>query len=238
MGSKTANVVRLVTKAESIFDNLYVGALYQVDFNSMIFKNYAKMSANQWGTVEANPSRRFYYTTDTTITNVTNTPTVTIKPGDFFHKGFAEEENKDKNNQGLKYERYYGLFVSDGSDVMYAINLRQKGLVKDQNIDDSTIDEAAIKGYLNETLRTTSLTRGTVEAVDTKWTRIQLTNSNEWSSTLATWNANTVDTYVKYDNTLILKNNKVIQPEEIKQGDALYVLRNKETALVIFVESK
>lgn len=238
MGSKTANVVRLVTKAESIFDNLYVGALYQVDFNSMVFKNYAKMSANQWGTVEANPSRRFYYTTDTTITNVTNTPAVTIKPGDFFHKGFAEEENKDKNNQGLKYERYYGLFVSDGSDVMYAINLRQKGLVKDQNIDDSTIDEAAIKGYLNETLRTTSLTRGTVEAVDTKWTRIQLTNSNEWSSTLATWNANTVDTYVKYENTLILKNNKVIQPEEIKQGDALYVLRNKETALVIFVESK
>ena len=82
------------------------------------------------------------------------------------------------------------------------------------------------------------MTRGTVEAVDTKWTRIQLTNSNDWSSTLSTWNANAVDTWVKYDNTLILKNNKVIQPEDIKQGDSLYVLRNKETALVIFVESK
>lgn len=238
MGGKTANVVRLVTRVESIFDNLYVGALSQVDFNSMTFKNYAKMSANQWGTVEANASRRFYYTTDTNINNITNTPAVTVKAGDFFHKGFAEEENKDKNNQGLKYERYYGLFVTDGADIMHAINLRQKGLVKDQNIDDSTTDEAAIKGYINDTLKGTSLTRGTVEATDTKWTRLQLTNSNEWSSTLATWNANSVDTWVKYENTLILKNNKVIQPEEIKQGDSVYVLRNKETALVIFVEGK
>lgn len=238
MGNKTANVVKLVTRAESIFDNMYVGALYQVDTNSMIFKNYTKMSGNQWGTVEPNASRRFYYTTDTGIVNSTVTPAVSIKPADFFHKGFSEEENKDKNNQGLKYERYYGLFVTDGKDVIYAINLRQKGLVKDQNIDDSTTDETAIKGYLNDTLKATSLTRGTVEAVDTKWTRIQLTNSNDWSSTLSTWNANAVDTYVKYDNTLILKNNKVIQPSDIKQGDSLYVLRNKELALVIFVESK
>ena len=155
-GSKTANVVKLVTRAESIFDNLYVGALYQVDTNSMIFKNYTKMSGNQWGTVEQNASRRFYYTTDTGIVNSTVTPAVTIKPADFFHKGFSEEENKDKNNQGLKYERYYGLFVTDGKDVMYAINLRQKGLMKDQNIDDSTTDENAIKGYLNDTLKATT----------------------------------------------------------------------------------
>ncbi len=238
MGSKTANVVRLVTRVESIFDNLYVGALSQVDYNSLTFKNYAKMSGNQWGTVEPNVSRRFYFTTDTAITNITNIPTVSIKSADFFHKGFSEEENKDKNNQGLKFERYYGLFVTDGADIIRAINLRQKGLVKDQNIDDSTTDEVAIKGYINDTLKGTSLTRGTVESTDTKWTRLQLTNSNEWSSTLATWNANSVDTWVKYENTLILKNNKVIQPEEIKQGDSVYVLRNKETALVIFVEGK
>lgn len=238
MGTKTANVIKLVTRAESIFDNIYVGALYQVDYNSMIFKNYAKLNGNQWGTIEQNPSRRFYYTTDSNLTNVTVSPAVTIKPADFFHKGFSEEENKDKNGQGLKFERYYGIFVTDGKDVIYAINLRQKGLVSGQNIDDSTTDENAIKTYLNDTLKGTSLTRGTAEAVDTKWTRIQLTNSNEWSSTLATWNANAVDTYVKYQDTLILKNNKVIAPEEIKQGDTLYVLRNKETALVIFVESK
>lgn len=238
MGTKTANVVRLVTRVESIFDNLYVGALYQVDYNSMIFKNYAKMSGNQWGSIEENPSRRFYYTTDTSITNVTNSPVVSIKPGDFFHKGFSEEENKDKNNVGLKYERYYGIFVTDGKDVTYAINLRQKGLVSGQNIDDTTTDEKTIKASLNDILKTTSLTRGAVEAVDTKWTRIQLTNSNDWSSSLATWNANNVDTYVKYQDTLILKNNKVIAPTDIKQGDTLYVLRNKETALVIFVESK
>lgn len=238
MGNKVANVVRLVTRVESIFDNLYVGALYQVDYNSMIFKNYAKMTGNQWGSIETSASRRFYYTTDTSITNVTNSPAVTIKPADFFHKGFSEEENKDKNSQGLKYERYYGIFVTDGNDVTYAINLRQKGLVSGQNIDDSTTDETTIKTYLNDVLKTTSLTRGTVEAIDTKWTRIQLTNSNDWSSTLATWNANNVDTYVKYQDTLILKNNKVIAPEDIKQGDTLYVLRKTETALVIFVESK
>jgi hypothetical protein len=237
-GNKTANVVKLVTRAESIFDNLYVGALYKVNQSDMTFKNYTKMSNNQWGTVETNESRRFIYTTDTGITNSTVTPSVSIKPADFFHKGFSEEENKDKNNQGLKFERYYGLFVTDGKDVMYAINLRQKGLFKDQNIDDSTTDEAAIKGYINDTLKATSLVRGTVESIDTKWTRVQLTNSNEWSSTLSTWNVNAVDTYVKYDNTLILKNNKIIKPEDIKQGDSLYVLRNKETALVIFVESK
>ncbi len=236
-GDKTASVVQVINKAQSIFENLYIGTIYRVDYSTVIFENYAKMTNNAWGAVETATSRRFYYTADTSITNVTVSDyPVAIKPTEFFNKGYGESENLSTDGLGLKYERYYGVFVTDGSDVIYGINLRKKGLIKGQPLDDTTTDETTIPTSLNTILKGTTLTRGTVEAIDTKWTRLQLTNSNDWSTAMSNWTANQVDTYVKYENTLIIKNKKAISISDIKEGDQIYVLRNKETAMVIFVE--
>lgn len=236
MGKRTASVVRLVTGIESIFNNLYAGALYTVDYSSVTFKNYTKMTSNQWGNADESESRRFYYSTDTRITNLSANPVAVVKPQNFFHGGYSMEENRDSNSKGLKYERYYGIFVTDGADMIYALNLRKLGLISGQNIDDNTTDESTVKNYINSILKNTNLVRGTVTKVDTQWTRLQLTNSNEWSSSLVTWNANAVDTYVKYTDALIMKNNKVITVDDIKSGDTVYVMKYNEAGLVIFVE--
>ena len=237
-GDKTASIIKVIGKSQNIFDNLYIGTIYQVDYNSVIFKNYAKVTNNMWSSVETAQSRRFYYSADTTITNITTLDNgVIIKPTEFFNKGFGESENLSTDGLGLKYERYYGIFVTNGSDVIYGINLRKKGLVKGQALDDNTTDESTIALSLNSTLKDMTLTKGTVSAIDTKWTRFQITNSNDWSTSLSSWSVNQVDTYVKYDNTLVVKDNKVIDVKDIKAGDQIYILRNKEAAMVIMVES-
>lgn len=237
-GDKTASVIKVIGKSTDIFENLYIGTIYQVDYNSVIFENYAKVTNNAWSNVETAQSRRFYYTADTAITNVTTADSpVTIKPTEFFNKGFGESENLSTDGLGLKYERYYGVFVTNGSDVIYGINLRKKGLLKGQALDDNTTDETTIANSLNTTLKEMILTKGTISAIDTKWTRFQLTNSNDWSKSLSNWSVNQVDTYVKYEDTLVIKNGKVIAVTDIKEGDLVYVLRSKETALVIMVES-
>lgn len=238
MGNKNLSVVKLIPRAEAFFDNLYIGAIYTVDSNSVTFKNHARLSANQWSSVDSNVSKRFFYTSETGIVNRTPDPAVAIKPQEFFNKGFGEEENKDKNNQGLKYERYYGIFVTNGTDVIQALTLRYKGLVLGQNIDDGITDEALIKAQLEDILKTTGLIRGTVEAIDTKWQRLQLTDSNEWSPTLAEWRTNNVDVYAFYKEALIIKEGKVIDSTGIKTGDSVYILKNKEQGLIVFVESK
>ncbi len=238
-GKKTATVVRVITGQENMFDRLYIGAVYLVDYSSVIFKNYARLDNNKWTTVEPNASNRFYFTSDTTIKNVTAVDNpVSITPSKFFDLGYNEEENKDTNGRGLKYERYYGIFVTDGKDMMYALNLRKRGLVATQNIDDEATSVDEIKTKLTEFLNNTRLTRGTVSSVDTKWSRIKLTDSADWSQSLNAWNTNQVDTYVKYVDTLVMKDDKAVAITDIKVGDDIYVLRKDETAMVIFVVSK
>jgi len=240
LGENNANVIKMMTSTEDIFERVYIGAIETVGGNYFSLRNWADMDDNEWNAVDDSQSERFFFHTDTVITDITDFDSPKqIKSTNFFHNSYGRSENKGTDSKGLTYERYYAVVVlkeSDGDTRSIAsMNLMHKGILKDHNIDDNITDIDKIKDELEEVLDDMFLTRGVVDSIDTTWSRIKLTDSNDWMSSVAEWRSNTLDTYVEYPNAQIIKDNEIITVDEIKAGDSIYVLRNDEKAQVIFV---
>jgi hypothetical protein len=118
------------------------------------------------------------------------------------------------------------------------MNMRHKGLIEGQNIDDDLTDRDDIADELDDTLEDMYLTRGIIDEIDETWERIRLTDSNNWFSSVAEWRNNSVDTYVEYPNAMVIKENDVIDIDDLEIGDSISVLRSNEKALVIFVDEE
>ena len=243
LGENNANVIKLMTKTENIFERVYLGAIETVGGNYFTIRNWSTIDDNEWNDIDDSASDRFFYHTNTVINDISDFDNPeTIKPSNFFHDEYARTENKGKDDEGLEYERYYGIMVlkdTDGaSRSVIALNMNHKGLLENQNIDDDITDIDDIAGELEEMLEDMFLTRGVLDSVDETWERIKLTDSNDWFSSVAEWRSNAVDTYVEYENAIIIKGNDVITVDDLNPGDNISVLRNDEKALVIFVESE
>lgn len=241
LGESNANVVKLITRTENIFDRIYIGAIENVGGNFFTLRNWSTMNDNEWDDIDTSMTDSFYFYSDTVIKDITDDDKIkTIKPADFFHNSYARIENKSNDNKGLEYERYYAVMVLkdlDGaSRSVVSMNMRHKGFLEGQNIDDDNDKLSEIKIELEDVIEDMFLTRGLVDEVDTSsYQRIKLTDSNDWFASVAEWRANSVDTYVEYKNSLIIKGNSEIDVTDIEQGDTIYVLRHNEKAQVIFV---
>lgn len=240
LGENNANVIKMMTSTEDIFERVYIGAFENVGGNYFSLRNWANMDDNEWNTVDDTQSDRFFFHTTTLITDITDFDNAkTIKPSEFFHKSYSRMENKGTDSKGLTYERYYAIVIlkdsEEDSRSVVTMNLMHKGLLKNHNIDDKITDVKKVKDKVQDVLDDMFLTRGVVDSIDTTWERIKLTDSNDWVSSVGEWRSNTLDTYVEYPNTQIVKGNKVITIDDLKPGDDIYVLRNDEKAQVIFV---
>ncbi len=243
LGENNANIIKLMTSTEDIFERIYIGAIETVGGNYFTIRNWANMDDNEWNAVDDSASDRFYYHTSSVLKDITDFDAPkTIKPTNFFHDSYARVENKGTDKEGLTYERYYGVLIlkdeEGDSRSIVAMNMKHKGFLENQNIDDkiTDIDDIAVK--LEDMLEDMFLTRGVVDSIDTTWERIKLTDSNDWFSSVAEWRSNTVDTYVEYPNALVIRGNDVISIDDLEAGDNVSILRNDEKAQVIFVESE
>lgn len=243
LGKSRANVVKLLGQTETIFDRVYVGVVENVTGNFFTTRYWSRMSDNEWNDVDASVSDKFFYHTSTLIQDVSaKNKTVQIRPVDFFHKSFGRMENKKKTGPGVEYKRYYTLFVLKGEKTgnrsVVAMNLRYKGFLPDQNIDDKIKTYDKTKGKLENILKDMFLTRGVVDSTDEKWKRIKLTDSNDWVASVAEWRTNRKDVHVEYENALVVKGDKHISIDDIQPGDDVYILRNNEKAQVIFLNEE
>lgn len=239
---KNAIVVKVMSPFDTLFNSIRFGAIERVDLSTITLKNHTQYQNNAISSVNKNESGYYKLFTDTLIQDVTNPAAIkTIKPGDFFHKSYARAENLDKvYNQfvkGLQYKRYYAFMVVDeASQSVVAMKLRHKGLLSGQNFDDNLFKEEEIATELEKTFKNAVLTRGIVNSKDTTWTRVELTDSNDWTEFTGQWTVNRANIYVKYNDAIIIKNNKVITIDDVKTGDYLYIMRIKDQGMVIFVE--
>lgn len=238
-GQNNANIVRITSDAERIFDQIHVGAIEDVYGYAFSLRNYSSISGNQWSDINRSSSALFFYFNELDVIDITDkTDFKTLTSYDFYHSGYSREENKVTAAPGLDYHRYYTFFVTDEDRKVIGMNIRKNGLVDGQNIDMYTNDEEDIKKDLDLSLQTMVLTRGTVASFDHTWQRVEMTDSHDWAEDYGRWNANRGNSSVEYRDAIIVKNNKRIDIEELKQGDYIYVLRDDEDALVIFVEER
>ncbi len=241
LGKNRANVIKMTAKTEKVFDRVYVGLIEMVTGSYFKTRYWSRMNDNEWDDIDAGMSDKFFYHTDTKIYDYTDKYNIkNIRMLDFFHNGYGRKENEAKGKyKGVKYKRYYTLFVLKGEEVgnrsVVAMKIRFKGFLEDQNIDDHIKSYSKTADKLNDILEDMFLTRGVVSEIDNKWERIKLTDSNDWITAAAEWRTNVNDTHVEYEDALFIKGNKSVSIDNIKLGDELYILRNNEKAQVIFI---
>jgi hypothetical protein len=236
-GQDNANVVRITSDAEKIFNQVYIGAIENIYTTSFTLRNYASISGNEWDSVKSTSSSYFHYFNDLNIIDITDkTNFETLPAYDFYHGGYSRKENENDSSNGLDYWRYYTFFVTDEDRKVIGMNIRQNGLLDGQMIDPINDDEDDIKRELDLKLAGLVLTRGTVAAFNDTYQRIEITDSHDWAEDFGRWNANRGNSAVEWRDAVIVKNSKRIEKEDINLGDYLYVLRDDEDALIIFVE--
>lgn len=245
MGSYNQNamVVKVVTPFDNIFNSIRIGAIETVNPSNITFRNHSQYTNNFLNAVNPNESGYYKFYTDSKIVDVTNPASVkTLKPADFWHGAYARTENVDPTYSpqtiGLQFERYYAFaVVNEADNAIIAMHLRHKGLVANQNIDDTVYNESDVAGKLNETFTGAVLSRGIVTSDDETWDRLEITDSHDWTDYTGQWTANKANIFIKYTDAIVIKNNRVISVDDIQMGDYVYVMRVKEGALVIFVQS-
>lgn len=238
-GQDSANIVRITSDIEKIFDNIYIGAVENVYGFAFNLRNYAQISGNQWSDVNRSTSAMFSYFNDQHILDVTDKSNFkSLSSYQFYHGGYSRLENKSKNSSGLDYDRYYTYFITDTDRHVIGMNVRQYGLLDGQMLDPILTDEADIKKKLDIKTNNFVLTRGVVANIDTKWKRIEITDSHDWAEDFGRWNANRGNSSVDYRDTIIVKNDKRIEIEDLRQGDDIFLVRDDEDALILIVEVK
>lgn len=241
--NRNAMVVKVVTPFDDIFNRIRIGAVENVNTSSFTLANHTQYTNNFLNAVNPNVSGEFKFYTNSKIVDITDAGNpITLKPQDFWHDSYAKSENVTPGyhpqTQGLQFQRYYAFMVVNPADnSVIAMHMRQKGLLPGQNIDDTLYKESDIAGALEKTYQDAVLSRGIVTGFDHNWDRIEITDSHDWTAYTGQWTANRTNIFIRYTDTIVIKNNSLRTVDDIKPGDYLYIMRIKDNALVIFIES-
>ncbi|SHJ57768.1 S-layer homology domain-containing protein [Paramaledivibacter caminithermalis] len=212
-----ASIINLgVTGGGRIFDNIYVGKVELIDTDEFDITWYSQLMDNEWDDVSRG-SMTFEYNDDTVIVDVTDDYDE-ITSHDFFHDGYSEEEDED----------YFTFIIADEDRNVIAMTLRKDELFEKSGIDTSR----QIEDKLDDLL----LTKGSVEDIDQLRDRLKISDPYDWSSFHEEWNQNRNDEYVDIEQTLFIKGDEIIGIDDIDKDDTIYILRDDEDAIFIFVE--
>lgn len=240
--NQNAMVVKVVTPYDTIFDRIRIGAVETVNPSNITFRNHTQYTGNYLNAVDPNTSGYYKFYTHSKIVDLTDPEKPkAIKPSDFWHASYSRTENVDKayssSTRGLQFKRYYAfMVVNEADNAILAMHLRHKGLMPLQNIDDTLYKEEDVAKALNNTFAGAVLSRGVVTGNDATWKRMEITDSHDWTEYTGQWTANKANIFIKYSDAIIIKNNRVVSIDDLDAGDYVYVMRIKESALVIFAE--
>jgi len=240
---QNAMVVKVVTPYDDIFNSIRIGALENVNGSSVSFRNYTSYTNNFINDVDDKASGNYKLYTSSEILDVTDPDNhVRLTPYELFNGSYSRWDNVDKTykttTKGLKYDRYYAFAVVNEADSsISAIHVRHKGLLNNQNIDDTLYEEEDIAKTLEETFDKAVLSRGMVVSNDETWDRLEITDAHDWTDYTGQWTANRANIYIQYTDAIFIKNDDVKTIDDVSEGDYIYIMRISEDALVIFIES-
>lgn len=218
-GNYRANVIQLGDTGYKIFENIYVGKVKSIDSDDFEVKYHSELDGNEWDDVSSSSSKtlKFDYNDDTFIVDITDGYDE-ISPDDFFHDGYSDEEDED----------YFSFIVTDDDRNVIGMTLREDELFNDTNINSS--------GEIEDKIEKLILTKGAVTDVDELRERLEMHDPYDWSSFYEEWKANKNDEYVDIGEALFIKEGEVISLEDVEEDDIIYILRDDEDAVIIFVE--
>jgi hypothetical protein len=191
--------------------NIYAGKLDVILENTVTLDDFYVLNQNEWESFRKD--KELYYDNDTFIYDVENGKTV--EPKEFFAKDYAVDEDTDyAEDRGLK--DWHGYIYTDGDRIC--------GIVVQKKLD-SLLKQRTTNGVIEKIEDDASL----------GWT-MYIRDGKDWSARKEQWMAKNSTFKVILEDALIMKQDKMIQPDELKPGDRLYIVRDDLEGKVILVK--
>lgn len=190
---------------------LYAGRLDEIVEGKVTLKKVYMLNDNSWESFD--DSKELYYDSDTSIYDLDNQKSIT--PEEFYSGDYAVDESTDYASEN-DLEDWYAYVYTDG-DRISSILVKEK----------------------LDSLSGQRITNGTIESIteDSKvgWT-IQLMNAVDWSNTKEKWMQKSASVSINLEKAMIIRNGVIIDAEDLKAGDRLYIARNDYYAKVVIVK--
>ncbi|MFT9495520.1 hypothetical protein [Anaerosolibacter sp.] len=190
---------------------IYAGRLDVILQDKVTLKNYFMLDGNDWYSYGV--QKELYYDNDTAIYDLEAQKFVS--PKEFYAKDYAVDEETDyAKNRNLK--DWHGYIYTDGDQI--------RTIVVQKNMD-SLLNQRVTNGVIERIYEDALL----------GWT-LNLRNGNDWSSRKAQWMAKNTAVQIGLDRAMLIKDGKMIQADELKAGDRLYMVREDFEAKVVLVK--
>lgn len=192
-------------------NSLYAGRLDEILQDKVYLSDFFLLNKNDWESFS--DTKELYYDEDTGIYDLEAGRKITAN--EFYTKDYAVDEDSGYT-QDNNLKDWYGYVYTDGDRIA--------GIMVQKNMD---------------TLLRQRVTTGTIGTVTNDsmvgWV-IDLSNGADWSSRNEKWMGKTEYTRINIEKAMIIHDGKVIQQEELKSGDRLYMVRDDFDAKVIIVK--
>ncbi|MDR1616203.1 MAG: hypothetical protein LBR98_04245, partial [Syntrophomonadaceae bacterium] len=195
-----------------VSDNqVLAGKLTQVFEDSLWLENPYKLTDNLWE--YSNDDAEIYFDTDTAVYNATTGKRITLK--ELSSGLYSIDESSDWSyDNGL--EKWFVYVYANGNRAA-AI-----ALIKDYEYPDEH--------------RITSATVLSVEEDSLVGWAVNLQNAMDWSERRQQWMPRNSALRIGLEEALIIRNNTIIAPDELKPGSVVYISRDDFLSKVILVK--
>lgn len=232
-GLDKALVLNLLSVNEDILKRLIVATVENVNPYNLDIKNYATIGHMKFNKVDEG-LKKLEFSNDVSLFDATKEKFLTRE--EFFNGDYYRKENKDKKNKGLKHKRYYGVFVTDGGDRLLAARIRHKGFREEELLDDKLKREGQIPGEIQNRLSKMTFTKGSIASFDAKWKRLALYDVYSYFDFHKEWRPSTASESMGLKNAIIIKDNKIIDYNELRLDQDVFAIRLDDEAMILIVE--
>ncbi|PAB55944.1 hypothetical protein [Anaeromicrobium sediminis] len=196
--------------------HIYAGRMNRIFEDSVYLNDFYILKENEWysfRTEDEDDEKRLYYDEDTKIYNLEEKEIISAK--EFFQGNFSVDEDDDEiDDRDLK--DWYTYFYTDGDRITVGY------IMKDL---DSLGKERITTGHVQKVENSSS----------TGWT-LTLMNSKDWSDHKEKWIMKNSSININLEKAMIIKDDKIITPEELLMKDSLYIIRDDYDGKIVIVK--
>jgi len=186
---------------------IYAGELEEITKSKVVLDDFFLLEKNEWESFS--DDKELFYDDDTYIFDLEDNEMITSE--EFFMGGYSvDDDNKGKNRD------WHGYIYTDGDRISCILVKKKLDSLNSQRVTNGVIEEV----YENSLVG---------------W-KLKLRDAKDWSSRKEQWMERRSNLHLLLEEAMIIKNNKMISPEELKPEDRLYLVRNSSKARIIIVK--
>jgi len=190
---------------------LYYGQLDQIYDDGLWLKSLFILENNNWKAF--NGEKELFYDSDTGIYDVEAGRL--ISPQEFYAGDYAVDEDSDRVKENRLRDWYAYVFASGDRAASIAVQKQQDSLLRQR------------------------VTAGTVKVIaedaNVGWV-VTLGEARDWSNHKGQWMPKNSDLRLNLQKALLIRNGKVISPEELRSRERVYLVRDDFRVKVLLVK--